>query len=102
MHDFITPYLSDALGAPAYLLRDVLVRLFYSLSDGTTPFVISTLAIAANVVLDGLFVRLFGAPGLVAATAMVNVLSALALFVAAADRLKGRPSVGAWKHPCCF
>ena len=67
----------------------MLVRLFYSLSDGTTPFVISTLAIAANVALDSLFVLLLGAPGLVAATAAVNVLSALALFVASGDRLKG-------------
>ncbi|CAI7869009.1 unnamed protein product, partial [Closterium sp. NIES-53] len=77
------------LGSPCYLARDVLVRLFYSLADGTTPFLISTFAIAANAVLDFLFVSRweFGPQGLVLATAAVNSASAVALLWLAHRRM---------------
>ncbi|CAI5936455.1 unnamed protein product, partial [Closterium sp. NIES-64] len=81
------------LGSPCYLARDVLVRLFYSLADGTTPFLISTFAIAANAVLDFLFVSRwkFGPQGLVLATAAVNSASAVALLCLAHRRMGGLP-----------
>ncbi|CAI7928677.1 unnamed protein product, partial [Closterium sp. NIES-54] len=81
------------LGSPCYLARDVLVRLFYSLADGTTPFLISTFAIAANAVLDFLFVSRweFGPQGLVLATAAVNSASAVALLWLAHRRMGGLP-----------
>ncbi|CAI5482525.1 unnamed protein product, partial [Closterium sp. Yama58-4] len=81
------------LGSPCYLARDVLVRLFYSLADGTTPFLISTFAIAANAVLDFLFVSRweFGPQGLVLATAAVNTASAVALLWLAHRRMGGLP-----------
>ncbi|GJP74609.1 hypothetical protein CLOP_g5168 [Closterium sp. NIES-67] len=81
------------LGSPCYLARDVLVRLFYSLSDGATPFLISTFAIAANAVLDFLFVHCwaFGPQGLVLATAAVNSASAVVLLWLAHRRMGGLP-----------
>ncbi|CAI5491022.1 unnamed protein product [Closterium sp. Naga37s-1] len=84
------------LGSPCYLARDVLVRLFYSLADGTTPFLISTFAIAANAVLDFLFVSRwkFGPQGLVLATAAVNSASAVALLCLAHRRMGGEWTVG--------
>ena len=44
------------IGMPVYLIRDLLVRVFYSLGDGNTPFKISTIGIVLNVILDWLFV----------------------------------------------
>ncbi len=85
-----TLLLAYGVGMPAYLVRDVLVRAFYALSDAVTPFRIAAAGIALNVILDwGLTGALtpagpllpfsFGAPGLVLATMGVNVSAALAL-----------------------
>ena len=78
------------LGMPAYLGRDVLVRVFYALGDGTTPFRLSLAGIGVNVIFDWLLVGgptpwgnqspfNFGASGLVLATVAINVLTCLAL-----------------------
>jgi putative peptidoglycan lipid II flippase len=91
------------VGMPAYLARDVLVRVFYALGDGTTPFRFSVAGIGLNVVFDWLLVGgptpwglqlpalNFGAPGLVLATVAVNVLTCLALLLALRQRLGGLP-----------
>jgi putative peptidoglycan lipid II flippase len=91
------------LGMPAYLARDVLVRVFYALGDGTTPFRWSMGGIGLNAVLDWLLVGgptpaglqlpglNFGAPGLVLATVAVNVITCLGLLLALATRLGGLP-----------
>ena len=78
-------------GATAYLLRDVLVRVFYAMGDGTTPFRISMLGIVVNVVGDFFLVKQFGAPGLVLATVSVNVISVAAMMIALRSRL-GTPT----------
>ena len=95
------------VGMPAYLARDVLVRVFYALGDGTTPFRFSVAGIGLNVVFDWLLVGgptpwglqlpalNFGAPGLVLATVAVNVLTCLALLLALRQRLGGLPLL-AW------
>jgi putative peptidoglycan lipid II flippase len=95
------------VGMPAYLARDVLVRVFYALGDGTTPFRFSVAGIGLNVMFDWLLVggptpwglQLpaldFGAPGLVLATVAVNVLTCLALLLALRQRLGGLPLL-AW------
>lgn len=80
-----------AAGAPLYLARDVAVRAFYALGDGASPARVSACAIAANAVLDYLLcVQLnLGAVGLVAATAFVNTVSALALLASLSKRIGG-------------
>jgi len=95
------------VGMPAYLARDVLVRVFYALGDGTTPFRFSVAGIGLNVMFDWLLVGgptpwglqlpalNFGAPGLVLATVAVNVLTCLALLLALRQRLGGLPLL-AW------
>ncbi|QEY32279.1 murein biosynthesis integral membrane protein MurJ [Synechococcus sp. RSCCF101] len=95
------------LGMPAYLARDVLVRVFYALGDGTTPFRLSLLGIGLNVVFDWLFVGgptpmglqlpwlNFGAPGLVLATVAVNLITCGALLAALQQRLQVLP-LRAW------
>lgn len=91
------------VGMPAYLARDVLVRVFYALGDGTTPFRFSVAGIGLNVVFDWLLVGgpspwglqlpalNFGAPGLVLATVAVNVVTCVGLLLALQQRLGGLP-----------
>jgi len=95
------------VGMPAYLARDVLVRVFYALGDGTTPVRFSVAGIGLNVVFDWLLVGgptpwglqlpalNFGAPGLVLATVAVNVITCLGLLLALRQRLGGLPLL-AW------
>jgi putative peptidoglycan lipid II flippase len=76
-----------------YLGRDVLVRVFYALGDGETPFRISVFNILLNGVLDYFLVNAFQTPGLVMATIGVNVVS-MALFIGILHRrLRGLPLV---------
>ena len=91
------------VGMPAYLGRDVLVRVFYALGDGTTPFRFSMAGIGLNVVFDWTLVGgptpwgqqlpalNFGAPGLVLATVAVTVITCLLLLLALQARLGGLP-----------
>lgn len=80
-----------ALGMFVYLGRDVLVRVFYALGDGVTPFRVSLVNIFLNGLLDFLLTRAFGAPGLVLATVGVNVISMLVLLVLLDRKINGLP-----------
>lgn len=86
------------VGMFIYLARDVLVRVFYALGDGQTPFKISAVNIGLNALLCFLFVRWFGAPGLVLATVGVNITSAFAMVIILDRRLNGLPWL-AWSRP---
>jgi len=79
------------LGMFFYLGRDVLVRVFYALGDGKTPFRISIFNILLNVILDYLFVNLFQTPGLIFATIGVNITSMGIMLWALDQRLNGLP-----------
>lgn len=91
------------IGMPAYLGRDVIVRVFYALGDGTTPFRFSLAGIGFNVIFCWLFVGgptpwglqlpgfNFGAAGLVMATVAVNVLTCAGLLLALQLRLGSLP-----------
>jgi putative peptidoglycan lipid II flippase len=79
------------IGMFAYLGRDVLVRVFYALGDGQTPFRISVFNILLNIILDWFFVKPFGAPGLVLATVGVNCSSMLMLLWLLDRKLNGLP-----------
>lgn len=80
-----------SVGMFFYLARDVLVRVFYALGDGDTPFRISVVNIFLNALLDFLLFKPLGAPGLVLATVGVNILSTIALMVVLNRRLNGLP-----------
>ena len=91
------------VGMPVYLARDVLVRVFYALGDGTTPFRWSMAGIGLNAFFDWFLVGgptpwglqlpalNFGAPGVVLATVSVNLITCLGLTWALAQRLGGLP-----------
>jgi putative peptidoglycan lipid II flippase len=80
-----------AVGMFVYLGRDVLVRVFYALGDGDTPFKISIVNIFLNGLFDYFLVQRFGAAGLVLATVSVNLLSMLVLIYILDRRLNGMP-----------
>jgi putative peptidoglycan lipid II flippase len=84
-----------AVGMFFYLGRDVLVRVFYGLGDGETPFRISVVNIFLNALLDFLLFKPLGAPGLVLATVGVNVISMVVMLWILNRRLHGLP-VRAW------
>jgi putative peptidoglycan lipid II flippase len=90
--------LAYGVGMFVYLGRDVLVRVFYALGDGQTPFRISTFNILLNAILDWFFVKPFGAPGLVLATVGVNCFSMLMLLFVLNRRLNGLP-LREWSLP---
>jgi putative peptidoglycan lipid II flippase len=96
------------IGMPAYLARDVLVRVFYALGDGVTPFRWSLAGIGLNAIFCWLFVGgptpwapqvlpalYFGAAGLVLATVAVNLITSAGLLLALRRRLGGLPLM-AW------
>ncbi|MEO1186104.1 MAG: lipid II flippase MurJ, partial [Cyanobacteria bacterium J06636_27] len=83
----------NGIGMFVYLGRDVLVRVFYALGDGDTPFRISMINIFLNALFDYLFIKVFnlGAPGLVLATVGVNCSSVLMLLFLLNRKLNGLP-----------
>ncbi len=83
--------IANGIGMFAYLGRDVLVRVFYGLGDGQTPFRISMVNIFLNALLDFLLIKPFGASGLVLATVGVNCSSVLMLLFLLNRRLNGLP-----------
>jgi putative peptidoglycan lipid II flippase len=83
------------LGLFFYLARDVLVRVFYALGDGTLPFKVSILNIGLNAFLDYLFYQPFGASGLVFATIGVNLVS-MVIFLGVLHRRLGGLALGEW------
>ncbi len=79
------------MGMFVYLGRDVLVRVFYGLGDGQTPFRLSVINIILNAVLDYFLIDSFGTPGIVFATIGVNAFSMVVLLWLLNRRLNGLP-----------
>lgn len=74
-----------------YIARDVLVRIFYALGDGETPFKISIINIFLNAFLDYWLIKIVDAPGVIMATVGVNMVSMLAFIWILHRRLNGFP-----------
>ncbi|CDN13487.1 Virulence factor MVIN-like [Richelia intracellularis] len=88
----------NGIGMFVYLGRDVLVRVFYALGDGQTPFRISMINIGLNALFDYIFVNAFGAPGLVMATVGVSCSSIFMLLFILNRKLNGLP-IMEWSLP---
>lgn len=80
-----------SLGMFVYLSRDILVRVYYALGDGETPFRISIFNIFLNGFLDYFLAGIYGAPGLVLATVGVNIVSMVMLLIGLNRHLNGLP-----------
>jgi len=80
------------IGMPFYLLRDLLVRVFYGIEDSKTPFRISIIAIFLNLFFDWFFIGgaspwgelspvNLGVNGLVYSTTFVNLFACILLLL---------------------
>jgi putative peptidoglycan lipid II flippase len=81
----------SASGMFFFLGRDLLVRVFYALGDGKTPFKISIINILVNLGLDFLLWKPLGAPGITLSTVGVNFLTFVIFLVILNKRLNGLP-----------
>lgn len=87
-----------SVGMFVYLGRDVLVRVFYALGDGDTPFQISIVNIFLNALFDFFLVGPYGAPGLIFSTVSVNVISMIMMLWILNKRLNGL-NLRSWVRP---
>ncbi len=80
------------IGMPAYLIRDLLVRIFYAFGNSQYPFKLSVIGIFLNILLDwilvggptpfGSYIPInLGAKGLVIATVIVNIFTSIKLLL---------------------
>jgi putative peptidoglycan lipid II flippase len=83
--------IASSLGMFIYLSRDVLVRVFYALGDGSTPFKISMVNIFFNFLFDYLFWKPFGAAGITLSTVCINLISFSVMLFLLNRRLNGLP-----------
>ncbi len=94
------------IGMPTYLARDLLVRVFYALGDGNTPFKFSIIGIALNFIFDWILIGgpspygnqfnlNFGAAGLVLATGLVNLATCIGLLISLKLKL-GKLPINEW------
>ncbi len=83
--------IASASGMFFSLGRDVLVRVFYALGDGNTPFKVSIVSIFVNITLDFLLWQPLGAPGISLATVGVMIVTFIIFLVILNKRLNGLP-----------
>ena len=83
--------IASSLGMFIFLARDVLVRVFYGLGDGGTPFKISLVNIFFNFLFDYLLWKPFGAAGITLSTVCINTISFLTMLFLLDRRLNGLP-----------
>jgi putative peptidoglycan lipid II flippase len=83
--------IASASGMFFFLGRDLLVRVFYALGDGQTPFKVSIINIFVNITLDFLLWEPLGAPGISLSTVGVNITTFTIFLVILNKRLRGLP-----------
>jgi putative peptidoglycan lipid II flippase len=91
----VWPLALYSLGLPAHAVVEIVVRAFYALHDTKTPVAIGIAAMAINVALSLLFIRLFASlgwqphGGLALSNALATTLEMVALIAILAHRLGG-------------
>jgi putative peptidoglycan lipid II flippase len=83
--------IASSLGMFIFLARDVLIRVFYGLGDGGTPFKISLVNIFFNFLFDYLLWKPFGAAGITLSTVCINLISFVVMLFLLNRRLQGLP-----------
>ncbi|XP_031093626.1 uncharacterized protein LOC115998254 isoform X4 [Ipomoea triloba] len=84
-------FICYSIGTPFFIVRELLVAVFYSLGDGQRPFLVSISAIALNAILDWFLVcRYFlGGQGLALSTSATAALSVVILILLLQKKLAG-------------
>ncbi len=81
------------LSMVAYVARDTLTRVFYSLGDSKTPLLIAVFSILLKILLNSILVKKYHAPGIAFATSLVTVFNFLFLWFL----LRGKIGFLGWK-----
>ena len=81
------------LSMVAYVARDTLTRIFYSLGDSKTPLLIAVFSIIMKIVLNSVLVKEFHAAGIAFATSIVTCFN----FILLSILLKGKIGGMGWK-----
>ncbi len=69
------------IGLPAFGMRDFLSRMFHALKDTKTPFRVSCIVVASNIILNVILRYFMGANGLALATSISGYIGCAALIV---------------------
>lgn len=77
------------VGLFAMSIKDVLIRVFYSLNDSLTPVIASAIAVVINISLNLALAPVLGAPGLTLATSISALVSMVILYLILNKRLQG-------------
>ncbi len=92
-----------SIGLPAYLLKDLLVRTYYSIEQANLPFKLSLYGIALNVFFDWILIGApiinsinlspynFGVVGLVISSGIVNIIICIVLSIKLRNHIKALP-----------
>lgn len=70
-----------SIGLIAVAVRDVLNRIFYSLSDTKTPMINGSIALIINIILNFALINVIGYAGLALSTSISSILTVILLFV---------------------
>lgn len=65
----------------AYVARDTLTRVFYSLGDSKLPLVVAIFSILLKIILNSLLAKKYQAPGIAFATSLVTLFNFLLLWI---------------------
>lgn len=79
----------------AYVARDTLTRVFYSLGDSRIPLLIAIFSIILKIILNNAFVGKYHAPGIAFATSLVTLFNFLILWILLRKKIG---SLGWGKH----
>lgn len=69
-----------SLGLVAMGIRDILTRVFYSLSDTKTPMINGSIALIINIVLNLVLIKPLGYKGLAISTSIASIITVILLF----------------------
>ncbi|WP_042271305.1 murein biosynthesis integral membrane protein MurJ [[Clostridium] dakarense] len=70
-----------SLGLVAMGVRDILTRVFYSLSDTKTPMINGSLALIINIILNLALIKPLGYRGLAISTSIASIITVILLFM---------------------
>lgn len=80
-----------SLGLIAQSLKDVMVRIFYSLHDSMSPVFSSVITVGTNIILNIILVPTMGVKGLALATTISGFVGFIALFIVLNRKINGIP-----------
>ncbi|MGX4598593.1 murein biosynthesis integral membrane protein MurJ [Faecalimicrobium sp. JNUCC 81] len=70
-----------SLGLVAMGVRDILTRVFYSLSDTKTPMINGSIALVMNIILNLILIKPLGYIGIAISTSIASIITIILLFI---------------------